>query len=160
MNSRSQLQTEESGIGNDIYYAASASPNANHELQRVPLFTVDRISKPVLNAAQRLEDQEFEDSHEQEQFVQCLTPIGTETYVFSKCKRRSIVIQPIIPLSLQQFDILRLLFKAKMMKALTMMLQMRMMNIHFFRTLQRPPSSQKNFLESFLSVQLSTGPLK
>jgi hypothetical protein len=31
MNSSNPLQTEESGIGNDIYYAASAvSPNANH----------------------------------------------------------------------------------------------------------------------------------
>jgi hypothetical protein len=51
------LQTEESGIGNDIYYAASAvSPNANHQVQRVPLFTVDRIAKPVPNIAQRLQD--------------------------------------------------------------------------------------------------------
>jgi hypothetical protein len=76
MNSRSQLQTEESRIGNDIYYAASAvSPNPNHELHRVPLFTVDCISEPVSNAAQRLENQEFEDPHKQEQFPQCLTPI-------------------------------------------------------------------------------------
>ncbi len=76
MNSRSQLQTEESGIGNDIYYAASAvSQNPNHELQRVPLFTVDHIAEPVPNAAQRLEDQQFEDPYKQEQFVQCLTPV-------------------------------------------------------------------------------------
>ncbi len=76
MNSRSQLQTEESGIGNEIYYAAAAvSPNPNHELQRVPLFTVDRTAKPVPNAAHRLEDQEFEDSDSQELFLQCLTPV-------------------------------------------------------------------------------------
>jgi hypothetical protein len=34
------------------------------------------------------------------------------------------------------------------------------MTIHAFRTLQRPPSSQKIFLERFLTVQLSTGCLK
>jgi hypothetical protein len=63
MSSSDHLQTEESGIGNDIYYAASAvSPNANHEVQRVPSFTVDRIAKPVPNAAQRFEDQESEDT--------------------------------------------------------------------------------------------------
>jgi hypothetical protein len=42
MSSSDPLQTEESEIGNDIYYAASAvSPNANHQVSRVPLFTVD-----------------------------------------------------------------------------------------------------------------------
>ncbi len=62
MNSSNPLQTEESGIGNDIYYAASAvSPNSNHQVQRVPLFTVNCTAKPVLNAAQTLEDQQFED---------------------------------------------------------------------------------------------------
>ncbi len=58
MNSSNNLQTEESGIGNDIYYAASAvSPNANHQIQRVPVFIVDHNAEPVTNAAQRLEDQ-------------------------------------------------------------------------------------------------------
>jgi hypothetical protein len=58
MNSSNPLQTKESGIGNDIYYAASAvSTNANHQVQRVPLFTVDHIDKPVPNAAQTLQDQ-------------------------------------------------------------------------------------------------------
>ncbi len=62
MNSSDPLQTEESRIGNDIYYAASAvSPNANHPVPRVPLFTVDQIAKPVSNAAQTLQDQQFED---------------------------------------------------------------------------------------------------
>jgi hypothetical protein len=56
INSSKPLQTEESGgIGNDIYYAASAvSPNSNHQVQRVPLFTVDRTAEPVPNAAQTL----------------------------------------------------------------------------------------------------------
>ncbi len=57
MKSSNPLQTEESGFGNDIYYAASTvSPNSNHQVQRVPLFTVDRTAKPVPNAAQTLED--------------------------------------------------------------------------------------------------------
>ena len=76
MNSSKPLQTEESGIGNNIYYAASAvSPNANHQVQRVPLFTVDCTAEPVPNAAQTLEDQQFEDPESQELFLQCLTPI-------------------------------------------------------------------------------------
>jgi hypothetical protein len=76
MNSSDHFQTEESGIGNDIYYAASAvSPNANHEVQRVPLFTVDCIAEPVLNAAQTLVDQQFKDPEKQDLFLQYLTPI-------------------------------------------------------------------------------------
>jgi hypothetical protein len=76
MNSSNPLQTEESGIGNDIYYAASAvSPNANYQVHRVPLFTVDSTAEPATNAAQRWEDQEFEDPESQELFLQCLTHI-------------------------------------------------------------------------------------
>jgi hypothetical protein len=57
MNSSKPLQTEESGIGNDIYYAASSvSLNSNHQVQRVPLFTIDLTAGPVPNAAQTLED--------------------------------------------------------------------------------------------------------
>jgi hypothetical protein len=66
MNSSNSLQTEDSGIGNDIYYAASAvSPNANHQVPRVPLFTVDCNAKPEPNAAQTLENQQFEDLESQ-----------------------------------------------------------------------------------------------
>ncbi len=76
MNSSDPLQTEESGIGNDIYYAASAvSPDSNHQVQRVPLFAVDRTAKPVPNAAQTLDDQQFEDPESQHLFLQCLTPV-------------------------------------------------------------------------------------
>jgi hypothetical protein len=61
MNSSNPLQTE-SGIGIDINYAASeVSPNSNHQVQRVPLFTVDHTAKPVPNAAQTLEDQQVGD---------------------------------------------------------------------------------------------------
>ncbi len=77
MNSSDPLQTEESGIENDSFYAASAvSPNVNHQVQRLPLFTVDHTAEPVPNAAQTLEDQKFEDPESQKlYFLQCLTPV-------------------------------------------------------------------------------------
>jgi hypothetical protein len=76
MNSSNPLQTEESGIGNDIYYAASAvRPDANHQVQRVPLFSIERSAEPVPNAAQTLKDQQFEDPESRELFLQCLTPV-------------------------------------------------------------------------------------
>jgi hypothetical protein len=76
MNSSNPLKTEEPQIGNDCYYAASAvSPNANHQVPRVLLFTVDRINEPEPNAAQTLEDQQFEDPESQELFLDCLTPV-------------------------------------------------------------------------------------
>jgi hypothetical protein len=76
MKSSNPLQTDESGIGNDIYYAAPVvSLNANHQVQRVPLSTVDRTAKPVPNAAQTLKDQQFEDPESQQGFIQCLTPV-------------------------------------------------------------------------------------
>jgi hypothetical protein len=84
MNSSNPLQTEEPGIGNDSYYAASAvSPNANHQIPRVPLFTVDRIAKPEPNAAQTLEDQQFEDAESQGLFLDCLKLVWhTDIHVF------------------------------------------------------------------------------
>jgi hypothetical protein len=76
MNSSNPLQTEEPGIGNDGYYAASAvSPNANPQAPRVPLFIVDHIAKPEPNAAQTLEDQQIENPESQELFLDCLTPV-------------------------------------------------------------------------------------
>jgi hypothetical protein len=86
MNPSNPLQTEESGIGNDIYYVASAvSPNANHQVPRVPLSTVDRIAKPEPNAAQILQDQQFKDPDSQELFLQCLTPVWhRDIHVFAR----------------------------------------------------------------------------
>jgi hypothetical protein len=52
MNSSNPLQTEEPGIGNDSYYAASAvSPNANYQDKTSSLFTFERVAKPLPNAA-------------------------------------------------------------------------------------------------------------
>ncbi len=49
------------------------------------MFTVDRIAKPVPNAAQTLENQQFEDPESQEQFLQCLTPVWhRDRRVFSR----------------------------------------------------------------------------
>ncbi len=75
MNSSNPLQTEEPGIGNDSYYAASAvSPNANHQAPRVSLFTVDHIATPLPTAAQTLEDQHFEEPERPQQiYLDCLT---------------------------------------------------------------------------------------
>ncbi len=55
MNPSNPLQSEDPGIGNDSFYAASAvSPNANHQDKTSSLFTIDRIAKPLPNAAQTL----------------------------------------------------------------------------------------------------------
>ncbi len=60
MNPSNPLQSEESGIGNDSFYAASAvSPNANHQDKTSSLFTIDRVAEPLPNAALILEDPHF-----------------------------------------------------------------------------------------------------
>jgi hypothetical protein len=76
MNSSNPLQTEEPGIGNDSYYAASAvSPNANHQDKSSSLFTIDCVAKPLPNAAQTLEDPHVEDPESQQQYLVCLTQV-------------------------------------------------------------------------------------
>ena len=110
MNSSNPLQTEESGIGNDIYYAASAvSPNSNHQVQRVPLFTVDGTAKPVPNAAQTLEDQQFEDPESQELFLDYLTPVWHRDIHILLGNWKGIAMKLIYLLLWQQFNFLRLL---------------------------------------------------
>ncbi len=142
MNSSNPLQTEESGIGNEIYNAASAvSPNSNHQVQRVPLFTVDRTVEPVPNAAQTLEDQQVEDPESQELFLQCLTLVwNRDIRVFAR-QLEDYSDEAHLSAVKAALNILRFFFKAKMMKSLTMKAKMRKMTIHAFRTLQRPPSS-------------------
>ncbi len=93
-------------------------------------------------------------------FLIVLHRFGTHIYVFLLGNWKTIAMKLIYPLLWQQFNILRLFFRTKMMKSLTMNPQMMMMSIHTFRTLQRPPSSWTIFLECFLTVQLSTGHLK
>ncbi len=83
MNPSNRLQTEEPGIRNDSFYAASAvSPNANHQDKTSSLSTINRIAKPVPNATQTLEDQQFEDPESQQQYLDCITQFGTEKHVF------------------------------------------------------------------------------
>ncbi len=58
---------------------------SNHQVQRVPLFTVDRTTEPVPNATQTLEDQQFEDPESQKLFLQCLTPVWhRDMHVFAR----------------------------------------------------------------------------
>jgi hypothetical protein len=76
MNPSNPLQTEEPGIGNDNYYAASAvSPNAHHQYTAASLFSIDRIAEPLPNAAQTLEDQHFEEPESQEPYLDCLAQV-------------------------------------------------------------------------------------
>jgi hypothetical protein len=99
MNSSNPLQTEELEIGNDIYYAASAvSTNANHQVQRAPLFTVDHTAKPVPNAAQTWRFNNWRIQRAKNYFLNVLHTIGTETFVFFLGNWKSIAMQPIHPL--------------------------------------------------------------
>jgi hypothetical protein len=76
MNLSNPLQSEEPGIGNDSYYAASAVIlNAHHQDKKSSLFTIDRIAKPVPNAAQMLEDPLFEEPEGQQPFFDCITQV-------------------------------------------------------------------------------------
>ena len=86
MNSSNPLQTEEPGIGNDSFYAASAvSPNANHQDKTSSLFTIDRIAKPLPNAAKTLEDQHFEEPERQQLYLDCLTQVWhREIHLFAR----------------------------------------------------------------------------
>ncbi len=93
-------------------------------------------------------------------FCNVLHLFGTETHVFLLDDLKNIATKPIYPLYWQQFSILRLCFRTKIIFPLTLNPQIRKMSIHAFRTLQRPPSSPNIFLERFLTVQLSTGRLK
>jgi hypothetical protein len=106
------------------------------------LFTIDRVAKPVPNAAQQtLEDQQFEDPENQELFLQCLTPIWhRDIRVFAR--------------QLEEYsDEAHLSAVSAAMQYSETLLQIQddfspdfepsdeKMNIHAFRTLQRPPSS-------------------
>jgi hypothetical protein len=68
-----------------IMQPLSVIPNANHQVPRVPLFTVDCIAKPLPNAAQTWEDQQFEDPESQELFLYCLTPVwNRDIHLFAR----------------------------------------------------------------------------
>jgi hypothetical protein len=76
MNPSSPLQSEEPGIENDSFCAASAvSPNANHQDKASSLFTIDRVAKPLPNAAQTLDDPHFEVPESQQPFFDCMTQV-------------------------------------------------------------------------------------
>jgi hypothetical protein len=75
MSPSNPLQTEPE-IGNDYYHAASAvSPNTHHQYTKAPLFSIDCVTKPLLNAAQTLEDQKFEEPKSQGPYLDCLIQV-------------------------------------------------------------------------------------
>jgi hypothetical protein len=83
MKSSNPLQTEESGIGNDIYYAAHAvSPNANHQVQRVPLFTVTALPNQYLMMHRYWRINNLRIQRANNNLFNVLHLFGTETYVF------------------------------------------------------------------------------
>ncbi len=124
------------------------------------MFTVDHIAKPVPNAAQTLQDQQFEDLESQELFLQCLTPVWhRDIRVFAR-RLEEYSNEAHLSAVKAAIQYSETLLQSQDDDALTMKAKMRKMSYHTFRTLQRPPSPQKIFLESFLTVQLSTGHLK
>ncbi len=90
MNSCNPLQTEEPGIENDSYYAASAvSPNVNHQDKTSYLFTIDQIAEPLPNAAQTSEDPHVEEPESQHHFLIVLHRFGTNIYIFLRWTSQS-----------------------------------------------------------------------
>jgi hypothetical protein len=160
MNPINPLQSEEPGTRNDSFYAASAvSPNANHEDKISSLFTIDRVAKPLPNAAHTWEDPRFEEPESQQPFFDCITQVWHQhIHLYARQLEGYIVIKLITMLLWQQFNILRK-FMRQMNFSLTLKAKM-MIAFPSIRTIQRPPSSRKLFLEGFLTVRLSTGHLK
>jgi hypothetical protein len=107
------------------------------------LFTVDRIAKPVPNAALRLEDQESEDPEKQDLFLQCLTPVWhRDIHVFAM-QKEEYSNEAHFSSVLAAIQYSETLVQGQDNFPLTLKPQMKMMNIHVFRTLQRSPSSQR-----------------
>ncbi len=167
MNPSNPLQSGEPGIGNDSFYAASAvSPNANHQVPRVPLFTIDRVANPLPNAAQTLEDQYCEEPKSQQLFCDCSTlvwhrDIHLNIHLYARQQEEysneahfSAVKAAIQPETLSDTNL-----QTKMIFPWTLKPKM-MIVIRYSRTPPRPPSSRKISLECFLSVQSLTGRLK
>ncbi len=99
MKSSNPLKTEETGIGNDIYYAAPAvSSNANHQVQRVPLFTVDHTAKPVPNVHRHWRINNLRIQRANNELFNVSHPFGTVTDVFLLNNSKNIVMKPIYPL--------------------------------------------------------------
>ena len=143
MNPSNPLQSEEPGIGNDSFYAASAvSPNANHQDKTSSLFTIDRLAEPLPNAAQTLEDPHFEEPESQQPFFDCITQVWHQHICLYARHWKGIVMKLINLLLWQQFNILRK-FMRQINFPLTLKAKM-MIAFPSIRTLQRSPSSQKN----------------
>ena len=140
MNPSNPLQSEEPGIGNDSFYAASAvSPKANHQDKTSSLFTIDRVAKPLPNAAQTLEDPHFEEPESQQPFFDCITQVWHYHIRLYARQLEGYSDEAHYLLLWQQFNILRK-FMRQMNFPLTLKAKM-MIAFPSIRTLQRPPSS-------------------
>jgi hypothetical protein len=155
MNHGNPLQTQPE-IGNDYYNAASAvSPKAHHQDKKFSPLTALPNHYLMLHRHWRIKI--LRNRRTNNHFLIVLHRFGTNIYFFMLGNWKSIVMKLIYLLLWQQFSILSL-FMIQMNFPLT--LTKMMIVFPSFRTLQRPPSSQKIFLERFLTVQLSTGRLK
>ncbi len=142
MKSSNPLQSKEPGIGNDIYYAAPAvSPNANHQVQRLFCSLLTALPNQYLMLHRHWRINNLRIQRANNNLFNVLHPFGTETYMFLLNNSKNIAMKPIYSLKRQQFNILRLFFRTKMIFPLTLNPQMRKMSIHAFRTLQRSPLS-------------------
>ncbi len=135
MNPSNPLQTEEPVIGNDSFMQPLQSalmPIINTKHLLPSLLTALLNQYLMLHKHWRINNLRIQRANNNILLV--LHRFGTVNW-------KTIAMKLIYPLFWQQFNILRLFFKTKMMKSLTMNPQMRKMSIHAFRTLQRPPSS-------------------
>jgi hypothetical protein len=107
MNPSNPLQTQPE-IGNNYYNAASTvSPNDHHQDKKSSLFTIERIAKPLPNAAQTLKDQHFEEPESQQLYLDCLTQVWHREMGLFLGNWKSTAMKLMYPLSWQQFNILR-----------------------------------------------------
>jgi hypothetical protein len=151
MNPSKSLQTPE--IGNDYYNAAyGVSPNAHHQDIKSSLFTFDHVDKPQPNAAQTLEDQHFEEPESQQPIFDCITQVWHQHIHLCARQLEEYSNEAHLSPVMAEFNILKKIMR-QMNFPLTLKAKM-MIVFSSFRTLQRPPSSQKILLERFLTVKL------
>jgi hypothetical protein len=159
MNPSNPLKTQPE-IGNDYYNAFSAvSPNSHHQDKKSSLFFIDGVlPNQYLMLHRHLRINILRIKRANNHFLIVLHRFGTNISIFMLSNWKSIAMKLIYPLIWQQFNILR---KFMIQKNFPLTLKAKMEKVcPSFRTLQRPPSSQKIVFERFLTVQSSTGHFK
>jgi hypothetical protein len=154
--SKQPLQTEEPGIGKDSYYGASAvSPNANHQDKTSSLFTIDRIAKQLTNTAQTLVDPHFKEPESQQPLLDCITQIWHQhTHLFARG------LEDFSNVAHSSAVIVAIQYSATLLQNQDDEVPDYEPSVdddeYSCLTLHIPPSSQKIFLERFLTDQLYT----